>query len=112
MNCTFCHQPCITNQLAPQSAVAREECHNHPHTVIYLYYKDDPDGLLDCYMMVPFRDETFMITFTTKINMGDGGMGDYFEIACGNHSVVNLHFIPDVTPENILDRLPTMITFS
>lgn len=106
MNCKFCGQSC-TRTPVDESALHIERCYNHPYTVKSLCYKHDPDWGQDFMFVVIYKERKYVFTFSSSSDYGQ-----YFELSCDGKWIFDMDGFPDITPENVLERLPTMIVFS
>jgi hypothetical protein len=109
MNCKFCHQPCQKSPV-DESAISIERCYNHPHVVKAMYYKDQPDEMIDFMFVVLYKERKYVFTFGTYHNLEIHS--SYFELSCDGKWIFDMDGSPDITPENALDKLPTLLTFS
>lgn len=115
MNCVFCHRPCrsafteavqlIGVLKAPGRTEMRiEECRNHPWVVEYTIYND---GLLKYTFFVPFKGKNWLFAYliTQVYSLKT------FVIICGDETLLDLDYFPNITPDNAFDKLPTILTF-
>lgn len=108
MNCKFCYQPCISSS-TPESSVQIERCYNHPYTVKHLYLTDNPSHL-EYIFTVPYKGHRYNFNFS---ELDIPSLSPYcLEVSSESQMFLSIDEIPNITPENALDKLPTIITFS
>ena len=106
MICKFCKQ-CCKPEISSTPSVGISCCNNHEYKITYYWFVSRPDEML----------EYLFICDKWRVCYLEDGEGDSFRIdpiplADNFKPLVQFDFIPNVTPENILDKLPLLITFS
>lgn len=100
MNCYFCHKPCQSSATHPNSV--EHKCFYHPMAIIH----NVSDLAETVYFTVKYKSKEYDIYFHLKSKQ------------CKMYKNIDLkpfiHFryIPEITPENFLRKLPTLLTFS
>lgn len=96
--------------------LAMYKCYNHEHTVSIFSYKNDPLNIVSYVFYTEYKDVKWKVNFDTKNNVCEISY-----LALNNtpekvtwHRKIIASFPINVglTPENILKKLPTIITFS
>lgn len=98
MNCYFCQQETIL----PGDIGAVERCPSCPNEV--RVYRDDLNPPMHwTYFVVRQNSKRYTCIFFLD-RKG-------FKFYVGNQRVINWNFLPNLTPYNIKDKLPTLLTF-
>lgn len=115
MKCKFCQQECTVSVQAVSIVV--EACDRHPHRVTFYHYIDDPEGTdytTNWEFKVYYENKYWVFTY----GVYDSGK-KYLQVRPEGMSrtVLNsraIHFdsFNGITPENALQKLPLIITFS
>ena len=118
MNCKFCNQPCkeTTDPVWESSTVIGVQiCDRHPYSVTCYYYKDKPfDSPITYEFMVPHKGKYWCFTFdihngtdlfTLNVWTGDKRWAKSKPPVWTSEDA-------NITPENAIAKLPTILTFS
>lgn len=115
MNCKFCDQLCVIENPGVKNIVVAR-CNKCPYVVKHFYYVDGqgPEDILDYLFIVSYKGKKWLFNFC--LNREDGPDPATFDLTNADEPrmdpVVMLNFIPDITPYNALEKLPTLINFS
>ncbi len=114
MKCMFCHKDCKIDKETTDKIVVTEVCSNHPHDVRHYYFLKQKACLIKLsYEFSVARNGTFY-NFTYHHTQSDVYMviweGDYHE-PWNKRIVIEFDYIPNITPENASEKLPTILTF-
>lgn len=121
--CKFCNRPCRPCYEDPKSA-SRSMYDKHwrcdYHGIAVKHIGVPPDELTSLVLSVNYKDYQYDCMFNYDITTPSGGLiATYpFRILKMNRApktvevVVSLDFHPDITPENVVQKLPTLILFS
>ena len=103
MKCHFC-----SNELP--SNIYCIECKNHPHIVRHYYVAGDQwsEVVFDYFDdIAPNKKYSFYFEFNPNHFVITVGKKLYVQ----QHPILTLDFFPDITPENIAEKFPTILTF-
>jgi hypothetical protein len=120
MKCYFCQQECVINKT---TSVISGLCSRHEHVINYYMWADEPEGALEWVFNITYKEKLFSFSYGMGLSGLDNGV--YFDLSAlelitmsnGDEmsklsTILELDFIPDITPENALDKLPTLLVFS
>lgn len=118
MNCRFCNQPCKESddpKWASSTVIGVQICDQHPYAVMCYYYKDKPfDSPITYEFVVPYKDKDWCFTYDIQncytlftLNVWPGN-----KRWAASKPPVFTSENANITPENALAKLPTIITFS
>lgn len=115
-HCHFCSKPIAVEKdsSSVMGDVFGGRCHSCPHST-YTFY--DNAGRLDTAdIVVRYKRRQYTLYFLFSLNCfsiyderGPSSVSTQGVIL--NEAICQLNFIPDITPENVLDKLPTILTF-
>src|SRR5574337_138452 len=113
MKCDFCQHNCIHAEY--DGIWGRDlsvwECINHPHTVKYYTRLTEITYKFVTTITCQYQQQTYRIHFFHALNNQFRIDVDNPPPKKGGIVVMELPFFPDVTPENVLQKLPTYLTF-
>ncbi len=116
MNCPICSAHLIKDDRPDYFSLLRHKCHNHQYRVSIFSYRNDPYNIVSYNFYVFYKDVKWKIDFNVKdsvcqisylatINLPE-------LVTFGRKTIANFPIDIGLTPENILKKLPTIITFS
>ena len=117
MNCVFCQRECIeiVEKYIRKNPV-KWKCNNHPFSVVYWKYtgKDRKYNLrYDFY--VKHNGKTYKFYFQVEDSPSMQiipGTREYFCINWTYKCIVQFAYLPNITPENAMQKLSTILLFS
>jgi hypothetical protein len=107
MNCFFCSQPCILDFTSEYDGSSIEICSHHPYPVNHYIYpgKQQPT----CGFRVPVEDKIWFFNFIgNRFWLVQTEIKPYPKTS----RAITIDNITGITPENALQKLPLLITFS
>lgn len=115
MKCRFCQEPC--NIVEKVTSVTIECCDRHPHKVTHYHYSDDPEGLdYTCNWEFKVKYDCVDWVFTYGSYAGDRKSlhirPENVPRTVFNSKAIMFDSFCGITPENALQKLPFIITFS
>jgi hypothetical protein len=91
--------------------------------VNYYLWANEPEEALEWGFNITYKEKLFSFSYGIRLRTLDNGV--YFDLSAlelitmsnGDEMsklsiILELDFIPDITPENALDKLPTLLVFS
>jgi len=113
MKCYFCQRECKNRDSVPPPSWAQVcWCPNHPRTVIYHFYKNSQIKTFDFEYYYIYNEVAYRFGYV--VNAGENNQDNYFSVErlIDDKLIVYFDFIPNITPENAYDKLPTLLVFS
>lgn len=118
MNCSYCQRPC-RKIIASQNPFGTYQCEYHG--AVRVQFSDNPNTMNpdahSCTILICLvKESNYQVTFF----YGNHGPSHPkfsvsklpFDPKKTSQLIFNLDFHPDITPDNIKDKLPTLLTFS
>lgn len=110
MKCKFCSQE-LPTIISPKSVVMKAFCREHDFEIKYYWYDfEDPNVSIEYYFRFWVNGKRWEASYYISSDFDNFTIksldGEYMP------DLVNLDFIPNITPENILDKFPTLVNFS
>lgn len=115
MNCVFCNNPCTTDNPGAVHLIV-ERCNTCPYVVKHFRYVigQGPPEMLEYLFTVPYKGKRWTLSYC--LNSENGSSPNMYDIINADeqrlHPVVELDFIPNITPYNVLEKLPMLLVFS
>jgi hypothetical protein len=111
MNCLFCQQKC-TDALSLRIEVTWWHCHHHL-PVRVKFCKHNETEWLAVQLVAPYKDKIYQTTSVYGTNSKCKFELRQLEIdEAPDTLIIELNFIPNINPNNLLTRLPYFLTFS
>lgn len=123
MNCPICSQPVAPNVQPEYFTLLQSTCHNHVYPVRIYSYREDPEYITSYTFYTTFKGTNWKVCY----EMEDEEICEVSCLAVRARTDTKTTFYrkviakltrgyrdhsPILTPENILRKLPTIITFS
>jgi hypothetical protein len=129
MNCKFCYQPIEELEQPEYFTIKKYECYNHPYRIRhYMGAHWLPKETVECTFFTLFKTTKvktvvvfhescteYSISAINIIIEREGEYGDIKDARVSHKLISRFTCLPGltpITPENIMQKIPTLITFS